>query len=707
MNCGRSGCSGTIDDGYCDTCGMAPRAVDGAAALTAPPSDATTAIRRATTARTVTTTRARLGAGLVALPPVARRDPVAAVLADPQVPEDKRFCGECDKPVGRGRDGLPGRVEGFCPSCRRPFSFTPKLSPGELVAGQYEVVGCLAHGGLGWIYLAKDRNVADRWVVLKGLLDIGDADAMAAALAERRFLAEVEHPNIVKIHNFVDHDGAGYIVMEYVDGSSLRETLIARKAANDGQPDPLPLDVAIAYILEILPALGHLHSLGLLYCDFKPDNVMSTPNGVKLIDLGGVYRLAEPTAAVYGTVGFKAPEIASTGPTVPSDLYTVGRTLAVLCTEFRGYQSTLQFALPPVGSVAQYLAHPALYRFLERATAPNPDDRFQSAEEMAAQLLGVLHQVVAAETGRQSPVTSTLFSAERANAHNDASWRTLPTLLVSADDPASGYLASLDLDDFDQLVEELQNAPEQTAEVRLRLARTLLDHGEPGAYAVLDALAADDPWEWRVDWYRALIALDTRQPTGAVAAFELVDRVVPGELAVKLALGVALEAAGDTAGAAGYYDVVSRTDPGYTSAAFGLARCRLALGDRAGAVRAYERIPTTSSAFTDASVATLLALLDDAQPDLAAVLAAARIAETIDVDPARRARLSALVLECALPLASTPSQNAPVLGHPFTERDLRLGLESTYRTLARHSTEADERVALVDRANRIRPRTLL
>src|SRR5207248_9566584 len=58
------------------------------------------------------------------------------------------------------------------------YSFTPKLKPGELVAYQYQVVGCIAHGGLGWIYLAKDHNVSDRWVVLKGLLDAGDADAM-------------------------------------------------------------------------------------------------------------------------------------------------------------------------------------------------------------------------------------------------------------------------------------------------------------------------------------------------------------------------------------------------------------------------------------------------------------------------------------------------------------------------------------------------
>ena len=81
------------------------------------------------------------------------------------------------RPVPRRRP--PGRTSGFCPSCRNPFDFVPKLAPGEIVGGQYEVVGCLAHGGLGWIYLARDKAVNDRWVVLKGLLDSGDQAAMA------------------------------------------------------------------------------------------------------------------------------------------------------------------------------------------------------------------------------------------------------------------------------------------------------------------------------------------------------------------------------------------------------------------------------------------------------------------------------------------------------------------------------------------------
>src|SRR5262249_15965092 len=157
-----------------------------------------------------------------------------------------------------------------------------RLAAPDVVGGQYEVVGCLAHGGMGWVYLAKDRNVSDRWVVLKGLLKTGDEDATAPPLPQRRFLPPGEHPNIRKIHNFVQHDGAGYIVMEYVGGTSLKTLLVERRTANGGTASPVPPAQAIAYMLEILPALGYLHRTGLLFCDFKLDNVIQSEHSLKL-----------------------------------------------------------------------------------------------------------------------------------------------------------------------------------------------------------------------------------------------------------------------------------------------------------------------------------------------------------------------------------------------------------------------------------------
>ena len=297
--------------------------------------------------------RGRLGAGLVQVPPIPRPDPREMVLDNPEVPERKRFCSrsDCGAQVGRARGDRPGRTEGFCTKCGHPYSFVPKLKAKDVVHGQYEVVGCLAHGGLGWVYLAVDRAVSDRWVVLKGLLDTGDQDAMAAAISERRFLAEIEHANIVRIYNFVEHldqrTGSldGYIVMEYVGGKSLKEIANARRTAQ-GRRDPLPVEQACAYGIEALEALGHLHSRNLLYCDFKVDNAIQTEDQLKLIDMGAVRRTDDEESAIYGTVGYQAPEVAEVGPSVASDLYTVARTLAVMTFDFQGYTNVYVDSLP-------------------------------------------------------------------------------------------------------------------------------------------------------------------------------------------------------------------------------------------------------------------------------------------------------------------------------------------------------------------------
>jgi serine/threonine-protein kinase PknG len=340
-------------------------------------------------------------------------------MENPEVPERKRFCSrsDCGAPVGRSRGERPGRTEGFCTKCGHPYSFVPKLQGGDIVHGQYEVAGCLAHGGLGWVYLAVDRAVSDRWVVLKGLLDTGDQDAMAAAISERRFLAEIEHSNIVRIYNFVEHldqrTGSldGYIVMEYVGGKALKEIANERRTPA-GKRDPLPVEQACAYGIEALEALGHLHSRNLLYCDFKVDNAIQTEDQLKLIDMGAVRRMDDEESAIYGTVGYQAPEVAEVGPSVASDLYTVARTLAVLTFDFQGYTNVFVDSLPDPDNIEVFRTYESFYRLLVRATDPDPARRFASASEMAEQLTGVLREVVALQTGRPRPALSTLFGTE-------------------------------------------------------------------------------------------------------------------------------------------------------------------------------------------------------------------------------------------------------------------------------------------------------
>jgi serine/threonine-protein kinase PknG len=554
--------------------------------------------------------------------------------------------------------------------------------------------------------------VSDRWVVLKGLLNTGDDDAMAAALVERRFLAEVEHPNIVKIFNFVQHQHSGYIVMEYVGGKSLKE-LRTETREGEERPAPLPASQAIAYMLAILPALGHLHSAGLLFCDFKLDNVIRTQDSLKLIDLGGVYRLDDAASPVYGTVGYQAPEISRLGPSVSSDLYTVGRTLALLCIDFKGYQGTFQSTLPPPETVPLFVECDALYRVLLKATAPGPDDRFQSADEMADQLLGVLREVVARETGRPAPGPSSLFTGDLRGRLDGPDWRLLPGLQVATHDPAAGYLATLAATDPAELAELLRAAPDRTVEVDLRLTRALIEAGDlTAADELIKQIEENDPWEWRAEWYRGLVELARERPQAAGLCFRSVYHAVPGELAPKLALGAAAEAAGNHAAAVGWYDAVSRTDRSYTTATFGLARCCLALGDRAGALEAYDRIESSSSTYTEAQIARIhcLTAADNGGPaSIADLLAADAALRGLALEGEQHARLAAELIEAALGTLegadAPPDGGASVAGHPLVERELRSGLERNYRDLARMASTTSERIRLVDRANHVRPRT--
>ncbi|MFF7384313.1 tetratricopeptide repeat protein [Streptomyces griseoluteus] len=711
--------------------------------------------------------RGRLGAGLVVVPQVPRPDPRAMVLDHPEVPERKRYCSrvDCGAPVGRARGERPGRTEGFCTKCGHPYSFVPKLRAGDIVHGQYEVAGCLAHGGLGWIYLAVDRAVSDRWVVLKGLLDTGDQDAMAAAISERRFLAEIEHAGIVRIYNFVEHldqrTGSldGYIVMEYVGGKSLKEIANARRTP-DGRRDPLPVEQACAYGIEALEALGHLHSRNLLYCDFKVDNAIQTEDQLKLIDMGAVRRMDDEESAIYGTVGYQAPEVADVGPSAASDLYTVGRTLAVLTFDFQGYTTVYADSLPDPDTIEVFRRYESFYRFLVRATDPDPARRFASAQEMADQLTGVLREVVSLSTGQARPALSTLFGPEvrvtdtelfpaldgevsRLGARalsgpgrppasppalvrpvgTPAAALALPVPLVDPNDPDAGFLAGLVASAPGELIGALEAAPGQGVETRLARVRAWLEHGDrEAALATLARLDGERPDDWRVVWYRGVAALVTGDFESAALAFDAIYDAFPGEAAPKLALGLCAEVLGQLDNAAEYYRLVWATDPSFVSAAFALARVRLAGGDRAGAVRTLESVPESSIHYTAARVAAVRARLRRRTaaagdvPFLDDLTAAAGQVEALDaygLDPARRERLSAEVLGCALDWILSRGQDTarPVtggrvlLGSGLDERGLRFGLERAYRTLARLAPGGEERINLVERANRYRPRT--
>ena len=681
-----------------------------------------------------------LGGGLVEIPRVRDIDPLEALMTNPVVPESKRFCWNCGKPVGRSSSEGPvsskGSSEGWCPFCGSPYSFLPQLNPGDRVAGQYEVKGCIAHGGLGWVYLAVDHNVNDRPVVLKGLVHSGDAEAQAIAMAERQFLAEVVHPQIVQIFNFVEHedrhgDPVGYIVMEYIGGQSLKQGL------KKGTDEKLPVAEAIAYLLEILPALSYLHTLGLVYNDLKPENIMLTEEQLKLIDLGAVSRV-NSFGYLYGTPGFQAPEIVRTGPTVATDIYTVGRTLAALTLNLRTHNGRYVNGLPEDDPVL--MTYDSFARLLRRATDPDPRRRFTTTEEMSAQLMGVLREVVAQDTGVARPGLSTIFSPSRSTfgvdllvAHTDVYLdgqvhsekltareivTALPVPLVDPTDVAASVLQATVLSQPVQTLDSLRAARHgvldadgldvsESVELPLMEVRALLDLGDVAkATRKIDDLADRVGWRWRLVWYRAVADLLTGDYDSAIKHFtELLD-TFPGELAPKLALAATAELAGYT-DERKFYQTVWSTNDGVISAAFGLARSLSAQGDRGGAVRTLDEVPAASRHFTTArltSAVTLMSGRTTSEIIEEQIRDAARRVEALPPTEPRVLQIRALVLGGAMDwLGDTDASTNHILGFPFTEHGLRLGVEASLRSLARVAPTQRHRYTLVDMANNVRP----
>ncbi|WP_255495657.1 serine/threonine-protein kinase [Nocardia sp. GTS18] len=708
--------------------------------------------------RSVRTARSRptrrLGAGLVPIPTVTPADPRDAVLTDPVVSEGRRFCWRCGDPVGRSTPARAASSSGECQTCGAAYDFRPSLHEGDMVAGQYEIQGCLAHGGLGWIYLAIDRNVSDRWVVLKGLLHAGDAEAQAVAVAERQFLAEVAHPSIVKIHNFVEHtagDGSsiGYIVMEYVGGKSLRDILDAHPHG-----ERMPVAEAIAYVLEVLPALEHLHSIGLTYNDLKPDNVMVTEDQVKLIDLGAVATI-DAYGNLYGTKGFQAPEIARTGPTPASDVYTVGRTLAALTLHLPSEHGRYLDGLPDPAAEPVLARYEFFHRFLLTATDRDPDRRFPSARAMSAQLAGVLREILAQDTDTEHPQLSTVFSPQRTSfgteelisqtdAYLDGVGRSplmdsgevvaaLPIPLIDPADPAAPLLAATANPEPERVLEALHdareraeadpdNAPETLAgELLFAEARARLELGESAAVLHLLERVPNDS-DWRADWFAGQAHLLELDYEAAFDSFEAVLRVLPGEIAPKLALAATAELILQhwdspepeqwRAFAERYYDTVWRTDRAVVSAAFGLAR-QLAVAGRVGeAVHALDDVPAASRHFTTAQTTAILLLLTSAPVadlDEQVLRLAASRAQSVPPGEHRATLMRTLVQGTALAWLqagnSPKRKDAKLFGRPFDERDLRDGTETGLRALARNAADRTHRYALIDLANSLRAKT--
>ncbi|MEU4641528.1 tetratricopeptide repeat protein [Micromonospora sp. NPDC023814] len=713
--CAERNCPGRVDsDGFCRLWGHECAGAGAGAAPGTGPSPGPDLDRRP--ARTAS----RPWEQPAVLPTARPHDPLSALVSQPVVPEHSRYCA---KTTCRRR--LP-RVAGYCPDCGTRYSFTPPLANGDLRAGRYRIEGCLGNGGVGWVFLARDEDMDGAWRVLKGQRNPEDREAVAAFVAERQALIALNHPHIVTITHALrpesDRD-AGYLVMEYVNGGTLEE---ARSAAGPGGGS-CAVDVAqaLGYGVQILDAFEYLHDQGWLYCDLKPENVMrvggqGANDPIKLVDFGAARRIDNTVSPAWGTAGFTAPEVerlGPAGPSVRSDLYTVGRTLAALTLVPRSVDVT---RIPP-GQDLLRLPVPArldpFLRLLARATAAEPDDRFASAAEMREQVRGVRRQVASAGDGVPRPTRSTLFSPSACafGLHTDGNALDvveitlgLPAPLVDGADPAAGFLASLGPADPAELIELLKTAPERTAQVTYRAVRAHLAAGRADEAGPLLAEFPEELRDWSLWWHRGLVALVGRDFGTARRRFAQVYGWLPGEVSTRLAYAVACELDGDPRTAADHYRGVWDTDPGVVGAAFGLARCLLATADARSAADALLRVPESSRASTVAVTCAVRILLD-APDDGHRLDAALDAAGMVDKLPPfdEREQVEAHILRIALDcdLAAGRHAGRRLFGHPLEEDALRGAFERRCRSRARRTADRRERIALVDLANAYRPVT--
>ncbi len=292
---------------------------------------------------------------------------------------------------------------------------------------------------------------------------------------------------------------------------------------------------------------------------------------------------------------------------------------------------------------------------------------------------------------------------------------------MDGSDPAAGFLATLTTLVPEQLAEALEQAiavPATSggiadgAEAYLALARARIATGDlAGAREALTQVTGRGFGDWRVTWYRGLVELLAERLATAREAFGAVFGFLPGELAPKLALGLTAEIAGDTPMAARHFRTVWTTDRTHVSAAFGLARVQLAAGDAAAAVDVLGTVPQTSTYYLAAQIAAIRARLSPPEPgslSAADLGDAANRLDLLPLDDSTRYTLTAEVLTAALSLlqAGTLGSSGRLADCEVTDKGLRLGLERTYRGLARLSATQSARYALIDRANDIRPRTL-
>ena len=351
---------------------------------------------------------------------------------------------------------------------------------GALLDGRYRVEDRIATGGMSTVYRGLDVRL-DRPVALK-VMDAryaNDSQFLTRFQREARAVARLKDPGLVAVYDQGLDAAHPFLVMELVEGGTLRELLRER--------GPMPPHAAAAVLRPVLGGLAVAHRAGLVHRDIKPENVLISDDGeVKLADFGLVRAMAEAgitsTSVILGTAAYLSPEQVSSGAADPrSDVYGVGILAYELITGATPFSGDNPLAVAylrmdhdvPHPSSAISGVPPQFDEFVARATARNPDDRYTDAGEMAEDLDAIAAELALPKFRVPAPKNSAQHAAATAHhsrlaeapttAHRQAvknptrqlvrepeDWQPAPQAVLVDDeyDQAPRQFAGIDINDF-------------------------------------------------------------------------------------------------------------------------------------------------------------------------------------------------------------------------------------------------------------------
>jgi serine/threonine protein kinase len=281
--------------------------------------------------------------------------------------------------------------------------------------GPYEIRSSLGAGGMGEVYRARDTRL-DREVAVKVLpANLSSDPALRQRLdREAKAVSKLSHPHICTLHDIGHQDGVDFLVMELVEGETLDHRLIK---------GPLPPEQAIRFAAQIAEALAKAHKMGITHRDLKPSNIMLTKSGAKLMDFGLAKEcgpgsltsaLTEMTAdqakltvegTIVGTFQYMAPEqLEGKEADARTDIFALGEVIYEMATGKAAFGGMTRASLiaailtsdPQPMAALQPMMPAALERVIRKCLAKDPDERWQSASDLAAELRWI------AESGSQA-----------------------------------------------------------------------------------------------------------------------------------------------------------------------------------------------------------------------------------------------------------------------------------------------------------------